>query len=339
MKTRLILLILLPFLLNCQHTPVRTPKTRQDQEDDIREAVFRYLLENAPPQPKQHEKMYYLAFSGESFQGKDPDSIFMRRFSRDTLQLKKVSQCTTAVALNEVTWAEDIPPFTDKITGKEGIVLAVGAPSWINDDIVTVDGSYQESIFKGSYHIFFLEKKNTRWIVIRVKETTHHGLDPIYQQKTVKAPKKWRLEEDDIREAVFRYQFEHNGSLQQKRAGAYYLAIRDTSKKNEDPDIRFMERFVGNNPPVKKASQWKLASATFVLSEGDTFKTVGVVDRQTGKTGLCFTAGEIDWLRDVVVVVDGGYYESVSAGTSGLYYVIKGNNQWVVKGERVITVS
>jgi hypothetical protein len=339
MKTRLILLILLPFLLNCQLKPAGTPKTRQEQEDDIREAVFRYLLENAPPQPKQHEKMYYLAFSGESFQGKDPDSIFMRRFGRDTLQLKKVSQCTTAVALNEVTWAEDIPPFTDKITRKEGILLVVGTPYWINNEIVEVDVSYQESIVNSSNHIFFLEKKNTRWIVKRVKETSHHGLEPVYRQKPVQVTKEQRKQEDDIREAVFRNQFKHPGGIQGKCANAFYLAFSDTLGKRKDPDEQFMQRFTGNEPMVKKVSQCTLGVGIFTTCDGDTFLEYGVVDKQTGKTGIKLTVGEIDWLRSDVAIIEGGYYEYVLGSAGRLFYVIKEGNRWVIKGERLIWIS
>ena len=56
---------------------------------------------------------------------------------------------------------------------------------------------------------------------------------------------------DDIREAVFRYQFEHNASGQQQSAHDYYLAIGD---QDADPSDEFMKRFAHHKPPVHKAS-------------------------------------------------------------------------------------
>jgi hypothetical protein len=49
-------------------------------------------------------------------------------------------------------------------------------------------------------------------------------------------------QEDDIREAVFRHQFDHNASGQQKTAHAYWLAIF-VSEKDSDPSAQFMKRF------------------------------------------------------------------------------------------------
>lgn len=39
------------------------------------------------------------------------------------------------------------------------------------------------------------------------------------------------LEIDDIREAVFRYQFQHNASAQQQQANAYFISLEE----GEDP--------------------------------------------------------------------------------------------------------
>jgi hypothetical protein len=49
-------------------------------------------------------------------------------------------------------------------------------------------------------------------------------------------------QEDDVREAVFRFQFDHNASGQQKTARAYCLAIL-TGEKDSDPSSEFIKRF------------------------------------------------------------------------------------------------
>lgn len=59
--------------------------------------------------------------------------------------------------------------------------------------------------------------------------------------------------EDDIREAVFRYQFNHNASGLKQNAKVYYLSFGEEGK---EPSDAFLERFKGHTPPVKKASEF-----------------------------------------------------------------------------------
>ena len=59
-------------------------------------------------------------------------------------------------------------------------------------------------------------------------------------------------QEDDIREAVFRWQFDHNVSGQQKTAKVYFLSV---GEKYGDPSDEFIKRFANNKPPVRKRSE------------------------------------------------------------------------------------
>src|SRR5689334_427177 len=105
---------------------------------------------------------------------------------------------------------------------------------------------------------------------------------------------------NDIREAVFRYQFEHNASGQQQSAHDYYLAIGD---KDSDPSDEFMKRFAHHKPPVRKASASRIVPSTGA-----------VVNRRNGRTGLLFNVSAITWVSDTEVNVIGGYSEgNVSA--------------------------
>ncbi|HEV7784278.1 MAG TPA: hypothetical protein VGQ28_03010, partial [Thermoanaerobaculia bacterium] len=115
------------------------------------------------------------------------------------------------------------------------------------------------------------------------------------------APADRAAEELDIREATFRYQFSHNASGLKERAGAYYLSIADKSGRVDDPPGKLLKRFVGNSPPVKKASE-SLASPD-----------QGVVDKKTGERGLVFRIGAIRWISDTEVEVSGGCYETGSS--------------------------
>jgi hypothetical protein len=55
-------------------------------------------------------------------------------------------------------------------------------------------------------------------------------------------------EESDIHEAAFRYLFDHNPSVLQKRAKAYYLGIGE--KTSTGTTDEFLKRFTGHKPPV-----------------------------------------------------------------------------------------
>ncbi len=88
------------------------------------------------------------------------------------------------------------------------------------------------------------------------------------------------VQEEDICEAVFRYQFEHNASGLQQAAEFYCLSLGEvTDKGNVDPSDELMRRFQGHRPPVKKVSQ-----CAYDMSHG-------VTDRVAGQgPGLIFRA-------------------------------------------------
>jgi len=82
-------------------------------------------------------------------------------------------------------------------------------------------------------------------------------------------------QEDSIREAVFRYQFDHNASGQQKKASVYCLSV---GNGQTDPSDDLMKRFANHKPPVRKASECQV----------DPYK--GVTDKRTGTPGLIFAS-------------------------------------------------
>ncbi len=130
------------------------------------------------------------------------------------------------------------------------------------------------------------------------------------------------LFQDDIREAVFRFQFLHNDSGQQQSATAYYLAVFDSVNDQwtslcHDPSNTFMSRFVGQSPPVKKLSQC-------------TYGTLGVIDRETGQSGLIFRLGAIWQTGPTEVVIEGGYFEGGLSASGNRYWVQRIDGQWIV---------
>lgn len=144
------------------------------------------------------------------------------------------------------------------------------------------------------------------------------------EHSIINVPKS--IQEDDIRESVFRYQFQHNASGQQQNAKVYFLSL-GSIEEPEDPSDEFMKRFQGHQPPVKKVSQ----SIVSVFE--------GVKDKDTGEQGLIFRVTRIAWKSDVEVEVEGGYYENGLSASGNIYRVALEGGQWVVKEDRMIWIA
>ena len=119
--------------------------------------------------------------------------------------------------------------------------------------------------------------------------------------------------EDDIAEAVFRYQFEHNASAIQKKAEKYCLSLPGEAM----PSAELLKRFEGSKTPVLAANQ---------------------CERKSGKS-LFFRVQKFDWHNDREVWVRGGYWEGNLSSSIEMYRVVNDNGKWVVKGARVEAIS
>jgi len=129
--------------------------------------------------------------------------------------------------------------------------------------------------------------------------------------------------EDDIREATFRYQFQHNASGLQQKADVYFLSL---SEKDTDPGDEFLKRFVNHKPPVKKVSS----------SVG---RLGGVRDKDTGGKGLIFRVGGIKWVNETEAEVNGGYYEGGLSASGNTYFLKKQDGKWVVTRDEMHWIS
>ncbi len=130
-------------------------------------------------------------------------------------------------------------------------------------------------------------------------------------------------EEDDVREAVFRYQFERNSSGQQKRAGVYCLSIGE----NADPSDEFIKRFANHSPPVRKISACTVGPFD------------GVVDKLTHKLGLVFRVSSIKWISGYEVEATGGYYEAGLSASGNTFTVSKRLGKWKVTKDKMNWIS
>ncbi len=131
---------------------------------------------------------------------------------------------------------------------------------------------------------------------------------------TADAPKTREAREWDIREAVFRYQFEHNASGSQRGVDYYFIAVDEST----DPPPEFVGRFAGHKPSVLPVS-----AATAPTPSG-------VSHKELGGTGLIFRVSTIRWIGDTVVEVEGSYFEGGVSASGNTYRVELRGDTWVV---------
>ena len=124
-----------------------------------------------------------------------------------------------------------------------------------------------------------------------------------------------REAEDDIREAVLRHMFEHE-ARQQKA----YTKILFISVEKKDPDDKFIARFKGQTPPVKKVSE--------SVIKGD---MGSVVDKKTGQQGIIYRAGKVRWINENEAEVDGSYRVANLFAGGCSYRVVRDEDKWMVK--------
>ena len=122
--------------------------------------------------------------------------------------------------------------------------------------------------------------------------------------------------ENDIRESVLRYMFEHEA--QQQRA---YTKVLFRSVEKKDPDDKFIARFKEHIPRVKKGSESQIT--------GD---IGGVSDKKTGEGGTLYSLGEIKWINENEVDVFGSYYVASLFAGGCRYRVVRDGDKWIVKG-------
>ena len=140
----------------------------------------------------------------------------------------------------------------------------------------------------------------------------------------VAADKAREDQENDIREAVFRYQFHHYNPPLQKTAGAYYLGV---GEKITDPSDEFMKRFTDHKPPVRKIS-----TVHYVPDKG-------IFDNKTEVQGLAFIIRSLKWISDTEVEVSGKCYEGPVSATGNIYTVKKENGKWKVTKDKMVWIS
>jgi hypothetical protein len=148
-------------------------------------------------------------------------------------------------------------------------------------------------------------------------------------------------QENDIREAVIRYQMEewaregdkHEEDAKDKRDQAIAKQLNSrvffVSIKGKDPSDEFLKRFQSVPRIVKKRSQAKMNSP----------KMEWVTDKDTHQPGIILSADEIRWTKENEVEVEGGYHCGGLCAARDVFTVRLGNGRWKVIQARMKWIS
>lgn len=120
----------------------------------------------------------------------------------------------------------------------------------------------------------------------------------------------WRESQlDDIREAVFRYQFDHRGVS--GRVDIYYVAF----ERFEDPGDAFLQRFARHDPPVRGGASAAHSEAMAAIRTGGP---------EAREAALIFHVNRIEWICDDEVRVSGTIeLPGTDLGSGGSYRVVR----------------
>ena len=134
---------------------------RKAEVDDIREATFRYQIQEASDPAA---KVYFLGIDDyASDKVTDPDDAFMKRFMNQKLRVLKASQSASAKVSSRVI---------DKATGDPGLLLTLSLIKWTSDETVEVEGGVYASGDGGGSGIYYLKKENGKWVVTKFTATS-----------------------------------------------------------------------------------------------------------------------------------------------------------------------
>lgn len=125
-----------------------------------------------------------------------------------------------------------------------------------------------------------------------------------------------------IYETVFRYQMSRHTLPPPETISAYCISIRGA-----DPSDAFLLRFSEQAPPVLKAS--------------DAYTVGGGIVYARGKKGLAFkfSVGEVRWIDENTVDVEGGYSLSSLAASGNIYRLVRRGAHWTVVKDTLQWIS
>jgi len=136
------------------------------------------------------------------------------------------------------------------------------------------------------------------------------------------------VELDDIREATFRYQFEHAAAVGERRQQVRFLSFGETRKNQDiDPSDTFIARFSRDKPRVAKQSQ--------AISSRHEW----VTDLTSGEPGVIFYITSVRKLSSGTAEVTGGYHQDRRSASGNTYRLERRWGKWKVVDDRMDWIS
>ena len=123
----------------------------QQQQNDIRETVFRYQCRHNASIQVSSAVVYCLSVENNA----DPSEDFMKRFAGFKPTVHKASDCNTDAYKGVV----------EKATGKRGLVFRVKSIKWISQTDAEVVGGYFEDGLSASGNTYTVTRIKGRWRV------------------------------------------------------------------------------------------------------------------------------------------------------------------------------
>lgn len=128
-------------------------ETKLNDEDSIREIVFKEILKHWIPKSDKNLKAYYL-----SVDNKDPSENLLKKFTDYKVSIKKVSELTISL--------EDGNSSLDEALKKQGVLFSISKLDWKNkDEVKTNAGSYLGNMGSDGC-LYTLKRENGEWKII-----------------------------------------------------------------------------------------------------------------------------------------------------------------------------
>jgi hypothetical protein len=150
-----LLLIVVVVVWVYQHRVTQNPDARAksgqwclDEEDCIREVVFRYQIQNS--EGHKSSDLFFLSLQEHS----DPNYELVKRLASSSYRVKPVSQSIDQHVI-----------IKDKETGEPGVILSVGKITWIDQTKVEVALSTYSGFGDAKGYVYELARDENGWTV------------------------------------------------------------------------------------------------------------------------------------------------------------------------------
>lgn len=128
------------------------------RDDQVREALFKYLIAHDGPEVKDWARIHFLAIEQDG-KRRDPSPALMQRFAAYQPRIEGVSRADITADKGAL----------HRDTGERGVVFTVGAVTRVSDDAVEVECSFFAANLSGSGGTYRVERKDGVWVVLKPK--------------------------------------------------------------------------------------------------------------------------------------------------------------------------